>query len=161
MYLKHEIGKIGEDLASKYLEAAGYTIIERNFMARQGEIDIIAKDKKELVFIEVKTRTSDIYGKPVEAVNTQKQKHLLNTIKYYLYSKHLENEFVRIDVIEVYFNNDTYKINHIKQIIWIVNKNVNERLLSITKMYRRWIGSKRSKKSTNFPKRVDKKCKII
>ena len=117
MYLKHEIGKIGEDLASKYLEAAGYTIIERNFMARQGEIDIIAKDKKELVFIEVKTRTSDIYGKPVEAVNTQKQKHLLNTIKYYLYSKHLENEFVRIDVIEVYFNNDTYKINHIKQIV--------------------------------------------
>ena len=117
MYLKHEIGKIGEDLASKYLEAAGYIIIERNFMARQGEIDIIAKDKKELVFIEVKTRTSDIYGKPVEAVNTQKQKHLLNTIKYYLYSKHLENEFVRIDVIEVYFNNDTYKINHIKQII--------------------------------------------
>lgn len=117
MYLKHEIGKIGEDLASKYLEAAGYTIIERNFMARQGEIDIIAKDKKELVFIEVKTRTRDIYGKPVEAVNTQKQKHLLNTIKYYLYSKHLENEFVRIDVIEVYFNNDTYKINHIKQII--------------------------------------------
>lgn len=117
MYLKHEIGKIGEDLASKYLEAAGYTIIERNFMARQGEIDIIAKDKKELVFIEVKTRTSDIYGKPVEAVNTQKQKHLLNTIKYYLYSKHLENEFIRIDVIEVYFNNDTYKINHIKQII--------------------------------------------
>ena len=117
MYLKHEIGKIGEDLASKYLEAAGYTIIERNFMARQGEIDIIAKDKKELVFIEVKTRTSDIYGKPVEAVNTQKQKHLLNTIKYYLYSKHLENEFVRIDVIEVYFNNDTYKINHSKQIV--------------------------------------------
>lgn len=117
MYLKHEIGKIGEDLASKYLEAAGYIIIERNFLARQGEIDIIAKDKKELVFIEVKTRTSDIYGKPVEAVNTQKQKHLLNTIKYYLYSKHLENEFIRIDVIEVYFNNDTYKINHIKQII--------------------------------------------
>ena len=117
MYLKHEIGKIGEDLASKYLEAAGYIIIERNFLARQGEIDIIAKDKKELVFIEVKTRTSDIYGKPVEAVNTQKQKHLLNTIKYYLYSKHLENEFVRIDVIEVYFNNDTYKINHIKQIV--------------------------------------------
>ena len=120
MYLKHEIGKIGEDLSSKYLEDAGYTIIERNFMARQGEIDIIAKDKKELVFIEVKTRTNDMYGKPIEAVNMQKQKHLLNTIKYYLYSKHLENEFVRIDVIEVYFNNDTYKINHIKQIVWII-----------------------------------------
>ena len=117
MYLKHEMGKIGEDLATKYLEDVGYTIIERNFMSRQGEIDIIAKDKKELVFIEVKTRTNDMYGKPIEAVNMQKQKHLLNTIKYYLYSKHLENEFVRIDVIEVYFNNDTYKINHIKQIV--------------------------------------------
>ena len=117
MYLKHEIGKIGENLASKYLEAAGYTIMERNFLARQGEIDIIAKDKKELVFIEVKTRTNDVYGKPVEAVNMQKQKHLLNTIKYYLYSKHLEDELVRIDVIEVYFNNNTYKINHIKQIV--------------------------------------------
>ena len=117
MYLKHEIGKIGEDLASKYLEAAGYTIIERNFMARQGEIDIIAKDKKELVFIEVKTRTNTLYGKPVEAVNEPKQKHLISTAKYYLYSKHLENEFVRLDVIEVYLRENSYKINHIKQSI--------------------------------------------
>lgn len=126
MYLKHEIGKIGENLASKYLEAAGYTIMERNFLARQGEIDIIAKDKKELVFIEVKTRTNDVYGKPVEAVNMQKQKHLLNTIKYYLYSKHLEDELVRIDVIEVYFNNNTYKINHIKQIVWIAKGHIQK-----------------------------------
>ena len=117
MYERRKTGIIGEKVACDYLKNKGYTIIERNFRCKMGEIDIIAKDKKELVFIEVKTRTSDIYGKPVEAVNTQKQKHLLNTIKYYLYSKHLENEFVRIDVIEVYFNNDTYKINHIKQIV--------------------------------------------
>lgn len=120
MYLRHEIGKIGEDIASKYLEAEGYTIIERNFFARQGEIDIIARDKKELVFIEVKTRTNNLYGEPVEAVNIQKQKHLINTTKYYLYSKNLENEFVRLDIIEVYINNDKYRINHIKQIVWTV-----------------------------------------
>ena len=117
MYLRHEIGKIGEDLATKYLENLGYTIIERNFVAMQGEIDIIAKDKEELVFIEVKTRTNTLYGKPIDAVNEIKQKHLISTTKYYLYSKHLENEFVRLDVVEVYLREGLYRVNHIKQII--------------------------------------------
>lgn len=117
MYIRHEIGKIGEDLAARYLNNLGYTIIERNFVAKQGEIDIIARDKKEIVFIEVKTRTNDLYGKPIEAVNIPKQKHLKSAVKYYLYSKHLENEFVRLDVIEVYLRNNNFKINHIKQII--------------------------------------------
>lgn len=116
MYIRHETGKIGEDLATKYLENLGYTIIERNFVAKQGEIDIIAKDKQELVFVEVKTRTNTLYGKPIDAVNTPKQKHLISTVQYYLYVNHLENEFVRLDVIEVYLNGDAYKINHIKQI---------------------------------------------
>lgn len=117
MYLRHEIGKSGEDIATKYLEELGYTIIERNFVAMQGEIDIVARDKKELVFIEVKTRTSKEFGRPVDAVNISKQKHLISTVKYYLYSKHLENEFVRIDVIEVYLYRGNCKINHLKQII--------------------------------------------
>lgn len=117
MYLRHQTGKIGEDIAIKYLENLGYTIIERNFMAVQGEIDIIAKDNKELVFIEVKTRTNMLFGRPVEAVNLSKQKHLINTAKYYIHCKNLENEFVRIDVIEVYLTKNKAKINHIKQII--------------------------------------------
>ena len=117
MYLRHEIGKIGEDIAVRYLEKLGYIIIERNFIANQGEIDIIAKDKQEIVFIEVKTRTSMHFGRPVEAVNELKQKHLISTVKYYLYFKHLENEFVRIDVIEVYLKKNNARINHIKQVI--------------------------------------------
>ncbi len=117
MYIRHEIGKLGEDIATRYLEKLGYTIIERNFVAMQGEIDIVARDKEELVFIEVKTRTSKEFGRPVDAVNIPKQKHLISTAKYYLYSKHLENEFVRIDVIEVYFYKGKYKINHLEQII--------------------------------------------
>jgi putative endonuclease len=104
-------------LACKYLVKKGYKILERNFFARQGEIDIIALDKKELVFIEVKTRTSTMYGKPVDAVNLTKQRHLIKTVEYYLYSRNLENEFVRIDVIEIYIHNNKYKVNHIKQII--------------------------------------------
>ena len=117
MYLRHEIGKEGENIATKYLENLGYTIIERNFMARQGEIDIIAKDKEEYVFIEVKTRSSNLFGEPIEAVNKPKQKHLINTVKYYIYLNQLENEFIRLDVIEVYLKEKSYKINHIKQII--------------------------------------------
>lgn len=110
-------GKLGEDLACKYLENNGYKVIERNFFARQGEIDIIALDKNEIVFIEVKTRTSISYGKPVEAVDTNKQKHLIKTVEYYLYSRNLENEFIRIDVIEIYLYKNKYRVNHIKQVI--------------------------------------------
>lgn len=117
MYSRHEIGKKGEKIARQYLEREAYTIIETNFTAKQGEIDIIAKDKDEIVFIEVKTRTNELYGKPIEAVNTQKQKHIINTAKYYLYANNLENVFVRFDVIEVFLMENTSKINHIKQVI--------------------------------------------
>lgn len=113
----HELGKIGEDIAANYLTRLGYKIIERNFECRQGEIDIIALHKKELVFIEVKTRTNTFYGEASEAVNKFKRKHLLNSIKYYIYKRNLEDEYIRIDIIEVYINGDNIKINHIKQAI--------------------------------------------
>ena len=117
MYLRHQIGKTGENLATKYLENLGYTIIERNFVAKQGEIDIIALHKEELVFIEVKTRTNTFYGEASESVNKFKIKHLLNSIKYYIYKRNLQDEYIRIDIIEVYINGENIKINHIKQAI--------------------------------------------
>ena len=117
MYKRHETGKIGEDISVKYLEQIGYTIIERNFECKQGEIDIIAKDKNEYVFIEVKTRSSASYGKPKEAVDTTKKKHIYRSAEYYVYSKYLENEPIRIDVIEVYKKKEKYILNHIKQAI--------------------------------------------
>ena len=115
MYTNQEIGKLGEDIAVNYLKQKGYKILDRNFECRQGELDIIALDKKEIVFIEVKTRTSNRYGYPSEAVNKIKQKHMLQTIKYYLYTRNLNDEFVRIDVIEVYIKDNVYKVNHIKK----------------------------------------------
>ena len=115
MYFKKKIGNEGEDTAVKYLKSNGYKIIDRNFHARHGEIDIVAKQDKEWVFIEVKTRTSDGFRRPIDAVNEPKQKHLIRTVKFYLYCKHLEDEFVRIDIIEVYLYNKRCRINHIKQ----------------------------------------------
>ncbi len=113
----HELGKIGEDIAANYLTRLGYKVIERNFECKQGEIDIIALHKKELVFIEVKTRTNTFYGEASEAVNKFKIKHLLNSIKYYIYKRNLQDEYIRIDIIEVYINGENIKINHIKQAI--------------------------------------------
>lgn len=117
MYYKQQTGKLGEDIATKYLQEKGYSIIERNFYCNQGEIDIIALDKDEIVFIEVKTRTNKKYGFAAEAVDENKRRHLLRAIRYYVYSRNLQNEFIRIDVIEVYFNNKNIKINHIRQAI--------------------------------------------
>ena len=62
------IGKIGEKLAVKYLRKQGYKIITTNFYTNRGEIDIVAKDGVEFVFIEVKTRCNENFGKPAEAV---------------------------------------------------------------------------------------------
>lgn len=110
-------GKNGEINATEYLTKIGYKILCNNFRCLQGEIDIIAKDKNELVFVEVKTRKSKKYGEAREAVDIRKQKHILNTAKYYLYKNKLEGENIRIDVIEVYVRNGGNVINHIKQAI--------------------------------------------
>ena len=125
MYKNQFIGQNGEDIAVNYLENLGYEIIERNFSCKQGEIDIIARYKNEIVFIEVKARTNSLYGMPADAVNEKKQNHLTRAIKYYIYRNHLENEFIRIDVIEVYLSGDNFKINHIKQFIsWFALHNI-------------------------------------
>ena len=114
MYQRHILGRIGEDVACQYLQENNYEIIERNFECRQGEIDIIAKDKDEIVFIEVKTRTNSSYGNPIDSITYYKQKHIIKSVEYYLYKEKLEKAFVRIDVIEVYSRGEKYYVNHIK-----------------------------------------------
>ena len=118
MYFKQVTGKYGEDLAGEYLKKFNYIIIERNFSCYQGEIDIIARDtsKNELVFIEVKTRTSFKYGYPIDAVDKVKQKHLFKACQYYLHSYNLHHLFVRVDVIEVFIRNNIPHIRHVKQV---------------------------------------------
>jgi putative endonuclease len=111
---KKEFGDIGEEISCKYLEKIGYKIVERNFNCRQGEIDIIAKDKNEYVFIEVKTRSNLYYGRPREAVDGYKQKHIYKSTRYYLHIHKLDNAFVRFDVIEVYLVDNKYKLEHLK-----------------------------------------------
>lgn len=98
------------------MQKCGYKIIERNYRCRQGEIDIIAKDKNELVFIEVKTRSNLCFGRPREAVDNYKQNHIYKTAKYYLHNNKLENSYVRFDVIEIYLRKNKYKLSHLKNV---------------------------------------------
>ena len=117
MYINQERGKIGENLACKYLEENGYEILERNYRCRQGEIDIVAQDKrtKEIVFIEVKARSNLKYGRPAEAVQQEKQKHIVDVAKYYIYKKGITHLAFRFDVMEVFLSNSNYKIHHIEK----------------------------------------------
>lgn len=112
-----KVGRFGEDEAEKYLKQKGYKILERNFSCKRGEIDIIALDKEEIVFIEIKARISLKYGLPSEAVTKYKLKHIYKTAEYYLYTRNLQNENTRIDVIEVYIQNKQIIINHLKQVV--------------------------------------------
>lgn len=112
----NESGKIGEALAVKFLQEKNYKIIETNFKIFEGEIDIIAFDKKEneLVFIEVKTRKNDNFGAPEEFVNTSKLRKIKKAVFTYL-SKN-PHEYFRIDVISIIYKNGDYSINHLENI---------------------------------------------
>lgn len=113
-----QLGQKGEKVASKYLEKLGYTIVSRNYKCLYGEIDIIAKDKKDLVFVEVKTRSSRKYGEAREAVNEYKKKHIKKAATYYMYKHRLESELVRFDVIEIYVKESEFYIKQIKNTLW-------------------------------------------
>lgn len=113
------IGAEGEGLAGKFLEKDGYTILQYNFSCRYGEIDIIALDKDILCFVEVKSRFSLLYGYPKEAVTCFKLEKLYKCAEYFMLKHNISDINCRIDVIEVYFNynNNLYKINHLKNVI--------------------------------------------
>ena len=112
------LGSYGEDLAIKYLVEKGYRILNRNFYTYKGEIDIIAKINKLIVFIEVKTRTSKKFGKPVESVNLSKINHLILAGNYYVFKNNLQNREIRFDVIEISIEGSRAIINHIKNILF-------------------------------------------
>lgn len=112
---KQELGRFGEIRACEYLVKKKYKIVERNFLCRQGEIDIIAISKlNELVFIEVKTRRSLQYGSPCEAVTPYKIRNIKQCSKYYIFLHNLYELNVRYDVIEIMVYESFYSVNHIE-----------------------------------------------
>lgn len=107
-------GDACEDEASKFLKKNGYKIIERNFRCRSGEIDIIAKEGKTVVFVEVKARNSATKGDPASAVTARKQKSITRAALHYLKTKSIYDQKVRFDVIAINESDPDSRIRLIK-----------------------------------------------
>ena len=112
-----ELGQIGEDLASSYLQDVGYIILDRNFRANRVELDIIARDKNTLVFCEVKTRRSTSHGYPAEAITSLKLEHIRSAALGWMSSHRMRYSGIRFDAVSVLYSADgSSKISHIKGI---------------------------------------------
>lgn len=114
--ISREIGRLGEERAKKYLQKNGYEIVDTNFHSRYGEIDIIAVKHNIIAFVEVKTRASHSFVKPVEAVNFSKIQKIFKTAQVYITNKNI-NLQPRFDICEVTFYelDSTVKVtNYIK-----------------------------------------------
>ncbi|MFH1442283.1 MAG: YraN family protein [Candidatus Omnitrophota bacterium] len=108
------LGKIGEDKAVELLEAEGYQILARNYRIKSGELDIIAKDKGTICFVEVKTRIDDKFGLPAEAITKPKQRQIIKTAIVYLKENKLLNNNARFDVVSVLGTEDNQKLELIR-----------------------------------------------
>jgi putative endonuclease len=94
-------GQEWERLAERHLESAGYEILERNYVARTGEIDFVAKEAGTLCFVEVKGRRGTAYGHPAEAVTQEKQRRIFRSAEAYLMRHHLGAPPCRFDVVTI------------------------------------------------------------
>ena len=113
------MGKFGENLAKDYLLKRGYQIVAVNKKIGFKEIDIIAREGKILVFVEVKTRLSSVLGGAENAFDFFKYNNLKTAMEWYIYKNNLDGNFVRLDFIAVDINRYTKKANikHYKDII--------------------------------------------
>jgi len=113
---KKEVGQKGEVLAQEYLKNQGYEVIEINKrFSRFCEIDIIVKDKDTLVFVEVKTRSSDFCGSPFEAITKSKYENIKHGLFSYLQETKIKYKNYRIDAISVVLN-PKIAIKHLKNV---------------------------------------------
>jgi putative endonuclease len=103
---KRDEGRRGENIAAEYLRQKGFQIIDRNFRIRGGEIDIIALDGNTLAFIEVKTRSSNEFGTPLEAISYFKLKSLIKTAQFYKIKHPHLPESMRIDAVAIVLSPD-------------------------------------------------------
>lgn len=109
----NEFGKKGEEMAQKHLRAKGYKIIATNWRFGKDEIDIVARFDSFIVIIEVKTRSTNVFGEPEEAVSKKKQKFLIRAADAYIAQNNVDVE-VRFDIISIVVTGSRWEINHIE-----------------------------------------------
>ena len=100
------LGRQGEELAGEYLQRLGYRILCRNYRIAHGEIDLIAEHLGVLVFIEVKTRSGELFGNPFDAITRKKQIQLSKVALDYILRHNMMNAAARFDAVAVYMRHD-------------------------------------------------------
>lgn len=111
---KTELGRLAESAAEKYLVEQGYEVIERNYYCPFGEIDIIAREGGTLCFVEVRSKTTDDQGHPLESITRAKRRRLVSSVYYYLKARAVLSDDIRIDVLAVTRNADNlWEMEHI------------------------------------------------
>lgn len=108
------LGKKGEEAAVGLLKDNGYKILLKNYKTKLGEIDIIASDKGTICFIEVKTRQSDRFGLPTEAISDSKQRQISKVALMFLKEKNLLDKKARFDVVSILYSKDRPQLDLIK-----------------------------------------------
>jgi len=109
-----DLGKRGERIAYNYLRKKGYEVLATNFRFEKTEIDIICRKDKTIVFVEVKTRTTEMHGMPEEAVDSKKQEKIVRTAERFIQANDFLSGDVRFDVVSVLFDGKKEKLTHIK-----------------------------------------------
>lgn len=113
-YAKQVLGKKGEKIAEQYLKTKGYKLVARNYRCPLGELDLIALDRRVIVFIEVKTRTGHRFGTPLEAVEFRKQQKMIRVAQYFLSEKRLHQREARFDVVGISWPQREPVVEHIE-----------------------------------------------
>lgn len=112
------MGHRGEDLAHRFLQKAGYSVVARNYRPQPGavEVDIIARDGETLVFVEVKSRRTEEYGSPDRAVGLEKQRHILRAALDYARRADVDFRALRFDIVNVVFT-DPPAVTHLRDVL--------------------------------------------
>ena len=113
MAVHNEIGSKGECLAEEYLNNIGYDTICRNWRCSKGEIDLIVSDNQSIVFVEVKTRSSDCWGNPETAVSASKIKRIVDAADLFITESDIDLD-IRFDIISIIMRRDKSQIYHIE-----------------------------------------------
>lgn len=114
----NDLGFKGEMIAKEYLEQKGYEILDENWVHGKAEVDLIAYINKQIIFVEVKTRTSITFGLPEDFVSEAKQKQMDLAASEYIELMNHQGE-IRFDIVSVLFNKqNNYTIKHIEDAFW-------------------------------------------
>lgn len=112
---KHNIlGKEGEEMAARYLEQEGYTVLDRNWRCGHKELDLVVTRDDTIVFVEVKTRTGTEWGDPEDAVTDRKIRRIVNSADAYIRLNRIDMD-VRFDIISIVSEGGGFKVEHIEQ----------------------------------------------